>query len=257
MDESASPEGGLPSKYQKLAYEYSKLRAQAQVLKKAVADEQAKNAELKDALKDKEQGMRKLLQEVESLNFCNQQLTKRVGFLQEELEEDRAKKNKKKHHAAAAAASPMHQGIIDAELQSRIEENEKLHLQAGKRVWVPDVNTRATVLGPAQARTPPGWRLRQVYSSATGCTWYQRRDILQKALPTHLEVLRWLKLQCPRRRLELFDQPKTRDLHHPRKAPPLHRHPLVLLLRLRHESQGSAERSTGRKGSTHERFLSD
>uniref|UniRef100_A0A131XD81 Protein phosphatase 1 regulatory subunit 21 n=1 Tax=Hyalomma excavatum TaxID=257692 RepID=A0A131XD81_9ACAR len=130
MDESVSPEGGLPAKYQKLAYEYSKLRAQAQVLKKAVADEQAKNAELKDALKDKEQGMRKLLQEVESLNFCNQQLTKRVGFLQEELEEDRAKKNKKKHHAAAAAAaSPMHQGIIDAELQSRIEENEKLHLQ--------------------------------------------------------------------------------------------------------------------------------
>ncbi|XP_049526087.1 protein phosphatase 1 regulatory subunit 21-like isoform X4 [Dermacentor silvarum] len=81
MDESASPEGGLPAKYQKLAYEYSKLRAQAQVLKKAVADEQAKNAELK-----------------------------------------------KKHHAAATA-SPMHQGIIDAELQSRIEENEKLHLQ--------------------------------------------------------------------------------------------------------------------------------
>ncbi|XP_049526086.1 protein phosphatase 1 regulatory subunit 21-like isoform X2 [Dermacentor silvarum] len=127
MDESASPEGGLPAKYQKLAYEYSKLRAQAQVLKKAVADEQAKNAELKDCLKDKDQGMRKLLQEVESLNFCNQQLTKRVSFLQEELEEDRSRKNKKHH--AAATASPMHQGIIDAELQSRIEENEKLHLQ--------------------------------------------------------------------------------------------------------------------------------
>nr|XP_050036412.1 protein phosphatase 1 regulatory subunit 21-like isoform X4 [Dermacentor andersoni] len=128
MDESASPEGGLPAKYQKLAYEYSKLRAQAQVLKKAVADEQVKNAELKDCLKDKDQGMRKLLQEVESLNFCNQQLTKRVGFLQEELE-DWSKKNKQKKHHAAATASPMHQGIIDAELQSRIEENEKLHLQ--------------------------------------------------------------------------------------------------------------------------------
>lgn len=126
MDESASPEGGLPAKYHKLAYEYSKLRAQAQVLKKAVAEEQAKNVELKDVLKDKEQAMRKLVQEVESLNFCNQQLTKRVGFLQEELEEDRSKRNKKKHNASA---SPAHQGIIDAELQSRIEENEKLHLQ--------------------------------------------------------------------------------------------------------------------------------
>ncbi|KAL1485003.1 hypothetical protein MTO96_032242 [Rhipicephalus appendiculatus] len=124
MDESSSPECGLPAKYQKLAFEYSKLRAQAQVLKKAVADEQARNVEFKDALKDKEQAMRKLLQEVESLNFCNQQLTKRVSFLQEELEEDRSKKNKKKQHA-----SSMHQGIIDAELQSRIEENEKLHLQ--------------------------------------------------------------------------------------------------------------------------------
>lgn len=125
MDESSSPECGLPAKYQKLAYEYSKLRAQAQVLKKAVADEQARNVEFKDALKDKEQAMRKLLQEVESLNFCNQQLTKRVSFLQEELEEDRSKKTKqKKQHA-----SSVHQGIIDAELQSRIEENEKLHLQ--------------------------------------------------------------------------------------------------------------------------------
>ncbi|KAH8027897.1 hypothetical protein HPB51_011127 [Rhipicephalus microplus] len=122
-----------------------KLRAQAQVLKKAVADEQARNVEFKVSrrfivaavchhflnmiyrmsLKDKEQAMRKLLQEVESLNFCNQQLTKRVSFLQEELEEDRSKKTKqKKQHA-----SSVHQGIIDAELQSRIEENEKLHLQ--------------------------------------------------------------------------------------------------------------------------------
>ncbi|KAG0413110.1 hypothetical protein HPB47_009746 [Ixodes persulcatus] len=102
------------------------LRAQAQVLKKAVSEEQSRNAELKDALKDKEQGVRKLEQEVESLNFCNQQLTKRVGFLQEELEGDRSKKDKKKK---AAAPSPVHQGVIDAELQSRIEENEKLHLQ--------------------------------------------------------------------------------------------------------------------------------
>ncbi|XP_029841323.1 protein phosphatase 1 regulatory subunit 21 isoform X1 [Ixodes scapularis] len=126
MDEGSSPEGALPAKYQKLAYEYSKLRAQAQVLKKAVSEEQSRNAELKDALKDKEQGVRKLEQEVESLNFCNQQLTKRVGFLQEELEGDRSKKDKKKK---AAAPSPVHQGVIDAELQSRIEENEKLHLQ--------------------------------------------------------------------------------------------------------------------------------
>lgn len=126
MDEPASPEGGLPAKYQKLAYEYSKLRAQAQVLKKAVSEEQARSTELKETLKDKEQGIRKLEQEVESLHFCNQQLTKRVGFLQEELENDRTRRNKKKY---LATPSPVHQGVIDAELQSRIEENEKLHLE--------------------------------------------------------------------------------------------------------------------------------
>lgn len=126
MDEGPSSDGGLSAKYQKLAFEYSKIRAQAQVLKKAVSDEQAKTSEFKDALKEKEQAIRKLEQEVESLNFRNQQLTKRVAFLQEELDGDRGRRNKKKH---GATHSPISQGVIDAELQSRIEENEKLHLQ--------------------------------------------------------------------------------------------------------------------------------
>uniref|UniRef100_A0A2R5L7F5 Protein phosphatase 1 regulatory subunit 21 n=1 Tax=Ornithodoros turicata TaxID=34597 RepID=A0A2R5L7F5_9ACAR len=124
MEGQPPSDGGLSAKYQKLALEYSKIRAQAQVLKKAVSDEQARNADLKDALKEREQTIRKIEQEVESLNFCNHQLTKRVSFLQEELERDRASKNKKKH-----GTSPLNQGVIDCELQNRIQENEKLHLQ--------------------------------------------------------------------------------------------------------------------------------
>ncbi|XP_016120217.1 protein phosphatase 1 regulatory subunit 21-like [Sinocyclocheilus grahami] len=86
----------LQSKYSKLAQEYSKLRAQNQVLKKAVVDEQTASCSLKDELKQKEQSSRKVEQEMDSLSFRNQQLTKRVELLQEELllSESKSKKSK-------------------------------------------------------------------------------------------------------------------------------------------------------------------
>lgn len=59
------------------------IRAQANVLKKAVIDEQARNTELRDQLKEKEVELRRAEQELDSLNFRNQQLTKRVTVLQE------------------------------------------------------------------------------------------------------------------------------------------------------------------------------
>lgn len=62
------------------------VRAQVSVLKKAVLDEQTRSSELKEHLKTKDQTLRKHGQELESLNFRNQQLTKRVTVLQEELD---------------------------------------------------------------------------------------------------------------------------------------------------------------------------
>jgi protein phosphatase 1 regulatory subunit 21 len=62
------------------------IRAQASVLKKAVLEEQTRNAELRDTLKEKEQSLRKAEQEMDSLTFRNQQLTKRVTVLQDELD---------------------------------------------------------------------------------------------------------------------------------------------------------------------------
>ena len=59
------------------------VRAQANVLKKAVLDEQARNSEIKDQLKEKEVELRRAEQELDSLTFRNQQLTKRVTVLQE------------------------------------------------------------------------------------------------------------------------------------------------------------------------------
>lgn len=87
----------LQGKYQKLAQEYSKLRAQNQVLKKGVVDEQANSAALKEQLKMKDQSLRKLQQEMDSLTFRNLQLAKRVELLQDELalSEPRGKKTRK------------------------------------------------------------------------------------------------------------------------------------------------------------------
>uniref|UniRef100_A0A8C6KXS2 Protein phosphatase 1 regulatory subunit 21 n=1 Tax=Nothobranchius furzeri TaxID=105023 RepID=A0A8C6KXS2_NOTFU len=86
----------LQTKYSKLAQEYSKLRAQNQVLKKAVVDEQGNSASLKDQLKQRDQSLRKQEQEMDSLSFRNQQLAKRVELLQEELAACEAKGKKGK-----------------------------------------------------------------------------------------------------------------------------------------------------------------
>lgn len=56
------------------------------VLKKGVLDEQAKSNELKETLKEKEKAVRKGELEIDSLTFRNQQLTKRVSVLQDELD---------------------------------------------------------------------------------------------------------------------------------------------------------------------------
>ncbi|XP_068580685.1 protein phosphatase 1 regulatory subunit 21 isoform X2 [Cebidichthys violaceus] len=110
----------LQTKYSKLAQEYSKLRAQNQVLKKAVVDEQANSASFKEQLKQRDQSLRKQEQEMDSLSFRNQQLAKRVELLQEEL--------------ASKADSPSQHGletqsVFDEDLQKKIEENERLHIQ--------------------------------------------------------------------------------------------------------------------------------
>lgn len=56
------------------------------VLKKGVLDEQAKSNEFRDVLKEKEKSLRKGELEIDSLTFRNQQLTRRVSVLQDELE---------------------------------------------------------------------------------------------------------------------------------------------------------------------------
>ncbi|XP_053731807.1 protein phosphatase 1 regulatory subunit 21 [Synchiropus splendidus] len=120
----------LQTKYSKLAQEYSKLRAQNQVLKKAVVDEQANSTSLKDQLKQREQSLRKQEQEMDSLSFRNQQLAKRVELLQEELavSEAKGKKGKSKVDSPSQHVRQT-QSVFDEDLQKKIEENERLHIQ--------------------------------------------------------------------------------------------------------------------------------
>uniref|UniRef100_A0A8C4KQH9 Protein phosphatase 1 regulatory subunit 21 n=1 Tax=Dromaius novaehollandiae TaxID=8790 RepID=A0A8C4KQH9_DRONO len=119
----------LQGKYQKLAQEYSKLRAQNQVLKKGVVDEQANSASLKEQLKMKDQSLRKLQQEMDSLTFRNQQLAKRVELLQDELalSEARGKKNKKSGESSSHLSQEQ-KSVFNEDLQKKIEENERLHI---------------------------------------------------------------------------------------------------------------------------------
>ncbi|XP_074024431.1 protein phosphatase 1 regulatory subunit 21 [Numenius arquata] len=119
----------LQGKYQKLAQEYSKLRAQNQVLKKGVVDEQANSASLKEQVKMKDQSLRKLQQEMDSLTFRNQQLAKRVELLQDELalSETRGKKNKRSAESSSQLSQEQ-KSVFNEDLQKKIEENERLHI---------------------------------------------------------------------------------------------------------------------------------
>ncbi|XP_048734346.2 protein phosphatase 1 regulatory subunit 21-like isoform X2 [Ostrea edulis] len=120
-------------KYQKLATEYAKLKAQIPVLKKAYLDEQATCHELKEKLKECEQSVRKYEQEVDSLTFRNQQLSTRVLILQEELDNAEAIKKKHKHkHDASPVNLPSPTSVYSEELMSKIHENEMLHKQVAE-----------------------------------------------------------------------------------------------------------------------------
>ncbi|CAH0562196.1 unnamed protein product [Brassicogethes aeneus] len=116
----------IEAKYQKLATEYSKVRSQATVLKKAVLDEQAKNIQFNEINKKLEQQIRKHDQEMESLTFRNEQLTKRIGVLQQELHEtNHGKKNKSKTNYSTTVDSDI--AVLNEELHKRIIENAQLN----------------------------------------------------------------------------------------------------------------------------------
>lgn len=135
------PSGDIQAKYQKLAAEYSKLRVHVKVLKKGVLDEQAKSNELRDSLKDKEKSLRKGELEIDSLTFRNQQLTKRVSVLQDELDALQLKLSKKSkskgedNQATVSNVAPLDSGLLQEELQKKIIENAQYASQLSDKTF--------------------------------------------------------------------------------------------------------------------------
>ncbi|XP_068224405.1 protein phosphatase 1 regulatory subunit 21-like isoform X1 [Palaemon carinicauda] len=118
----------IQAKYHKLATEYTKLRAQNQVLKKHIIEEQGKTTDLTDSLKNRDQLLRKAQGENESLIFRNQQLTKRLTLLQEDLDEIQSKKKGRGRSGSENVVDgpSIDNNIFSEELQLKIKENARL-----------------------------------------------------------------------------------------------------------------------------------
>lgn len=98
------------------------------MLRKGVVDEQSKNSSLTEILKEYEQRVRKSDLEMESLNFRNQQLTKRIIVLQDELDkQSKVKKGKNSSEGSSGDFySASRSNVIDEELRHKIIENAQL-----------------------------------------------------------------------------------------------------------------------------------
>ncbi|KAF9899147.1 hypothetical protein BX616_003222 [Lobosporangium transversale] len=121
----------LAEKYRKLHQEFIRIKAQHAVLKKAVLEEQTKNAAIQNSLKEKEQEVRKSLQDLDLLTYHNQRLTRRIESLQSQASAKSGgswlmgggniKKELEKSQVTLEA--------LTIDLEAKIEENEKLHQQ--------------------------------------------------------------------------------------------------------------------------------
>jgi len=116
----------LNTKYQKLATEYAKLRSQVAVLKKGVIDGQDKNTQFSDQLHEKETQLRKNESEMQGVLFRNQQLTRRVNVLQDEIDTLQSK-SKSKHKTSSIEEKELAERVINEELVAKITENARLH----------------------------------------------------------------------------------------------------------------------------------
>lgn len=105
------------------------IRAQAKILKTAVIEEQTRNADIREQLKEKEVELRRAEQELDSLSFRNQQLTKRITVLQEELDKTQCKPKKNRSKSSenkTQAPNSQNHHILDEEFQKKIIENAQL-----------------------------------------------------------------------------------------------------------------------------------
>ena len=108
----------LPVKYQKLMSEFSKLKSQIILVNKALIEEQNNAKELREQVKEKDRLTKQLQQDADGREFRNQQLTRRVSVLQDELR----KSSISEQDDECSTFS-----IFDAELSSKIKQIAELH----------------------------------------------------------------------------------------------------------------------------------
>ncbi|KAK7600943.1 hypothetical protein V9T40_008384 [Parthenolecanium corni] len=118
--------GDVTAKYSRLAAEYSKVRGQNTVLKKAILEEQNKNTQLNEIIREKEQTVRKSGQEIESLNFRNSQLLRRVTVLQEEIDLLNKNGKKKTKNSTDFSNGVVDNLLLEDDMKKTIIENAKL-----------------------------------------------------------------------------------------------------------------------------------
>ncbi|UMM33387.1 hypothetical protein L5515_006887 [Caenorhabditis briggsae] len=121
-------------RYQRLAAEYTKLRAQAKVLREGVLEERGRGDKLTEDLKSKEAVIRRLQAENESLTFRNEQLVRRVENFQFDAPPTTLQTTTPRKPATTKQAPPTSQSHVDAarielleqELKQKLEQNERL-----------------------------------------------------------------------------------------------------------------------------------
>ncbi|CAF0987223.1 unnamed protein product [Rotaria sordida] len=117
----------LQNKYQILASEFSKVRGQVTVLKKAVLDEQNKSQQLQEDINKKDQNLRRNAQEIETLSFLNTQLKSRLEILQQELNDIETHiKLKKSNSNKLSQANPFNDNVLAQELEQKIKQYETI-----------------------------------------------------------------------------------------------------------------------------------
>ncbi|KAI8988160.1 hypothetical protein BDF20DRAFT_854187 [Mycotypha africana] len=124
----------LSQRYVKLFQQYSRLKAQHTVLKKAVIKEQTSNVALQGNVKEKEKELRKLQEQLDLLAFHNERLTKRIEAVQD------SDQHKGSHFSLLGGSLKKElekntQALEETkmDLERKIKENEKLHEELNER----------------------------------------------------------------------------------------------------------------------------
>lgn len=154
---ATDPGPDLITKYQKLATEYAKIRAQMAVLKKGLVDEQEKGSSLSDQIHERDTQLRKQSSEMEAVLFRNQQLAKRINLLQEEAETAASKKGKSRWKRDRSGSKERHshnntvgvdsaEQVINEELVAKITENAELKVKLNDIEMQHAANTQALKL---------------------------------------------------------------------------------------------------------------